>query len=92
MGHWKRPGAGRWIAVAALFAAGCANGSEAVDGTIETSRVVENSKIDFSAHPSHAERFGLVGNSKVRSQASAHEPSKALFAWKTPPGWVELPA
>jgi hypothetical protein len=79
--------------VAALFAAGCANGSEAVtNARIETSRVVEKSTIDFTAHPSHAERFGLVGSPNAQSPAPAHEDSHPPFTWKTPAGWVELPA
>lgn len=91
MGHWERHGAGYWIAGAALFAASCAGGSNTlVSGTIETSRVVEQPKIDFNAHPLHAERFGLVGSSKA--PAPAHDGSKLPFEWKTPPGWIELPA
>jgi hypothetical protein len=83
--------AGRWAAGAALFAAGCANGSEAVvESRIETSRVVENRNIDYGKQPSHAERFGLV--TSAGPAPSPHGESKPPFGWKTPPGWTELPA
>lgn len=90
MGYRKLQCAGL-IAGSTLFAAGCANRSETVvDGRIESSRVVESSNIEFGARPSHAERFGLATTAAPVSQTT--DGSKAPFTWKTPPGWVELPA
>lgn len=87
--------AGLGIAGASVFAFGCANRSEnVVTSKIETSRIVENSKIDFSAQPSHAERFGLVASSRTMRDphAADAEGSSSQLKWKTPSGWSELPS
>lgn len=91
MRDWMFRRAGLVLAGAWVVIASCANRPEEVHtGTIESSHVVESSKIDFKAQPSHAERFGLAAGAQTPS--SAQSESKPPFGWKTPPGWVELPA
>ncbi len=95
MNEWMRHCAGLGIAGASVFAFGCANRSEnVVTSKIETSRIVENSKIDFSAQPSHAERFGLVASTRPTHDPHAPDAddSKSQFTWNTPGGWSELPS
>jgi hypothetical protein len=93
--EWNRHCAGIFGAGAFVFAFGCANGSETVvTSKIETSHVVENSKIDFAAQPSHAERFGLVAGARAMNDphGASADSSKPQFTWKTPGGWSELPS
>jgi hypothetical protein len=82
------------ILCGAALAAGCSKGST---HTLEESRVVESSKVDFGKTTTTAERFGVAG---VASNPHGSNPSSAPtgpadhsgLEWTTPPGWTEQPA
>ena len=58
-------------------------------GVVESSRVVENSTVDFGSPATNAERFGLRPAST--STPPAGDSPAAQFKWTTPKGWTELP-
>jgi hypothetical protein len=83
----------------AALTAGCSKGS--TTHTLEESRVIESSKIDFGKTTTTAERFGVSGGSSSPHGASPHGSTPtttptapangAGLDWTMPAGWTEQP-